>query len=68
MVSYAGIVIVMSGYELKMLCSLTQAKESWEMNATEKLEQSVIVKEKGTQYFKVAEMLCTLTFIHYIPF
>ncbi|KAG9337300.1 hypothetical protein JZ751_028868 [Albula glossodonta] len=28
------------------------AKESWEMNTTEKLEQSAIVKEKGTQYFK----------------
>lgn len=37
-----------------MLCSLIQAKESWEMNTTEKLEQSAIVKEKGTQYFKVA--------------
>ena len=30
-----------------------QAKESWEMNTVEKLEQSGIVKEKGTQYFKV---------------
>ena len=30
-----------------------KAKESWEMNTSEKLEQSVIVKEKGTQYFKV---------------
>uniref|UniRef100_A0A8C8HHT9 peptidylprolyl isomerase n=1 Tax=Oncorhynchus tshawytscha TaxID=74940 RepID=A0A8C8HHT9_ONCTS len=29
-----------------------QAKESWEMNSAEKLEQSIIVKEKGTQYFK----------------
>uniref|UniRef100_A0A8C5E340 peptidylprolyl isomerase n=1 Tax=Gouania willdenowi TaxID=441366 RepID=A0A8C5E340_GOUWI len=29
-----------------------EAKESWEMNTTEKLEQSSIVKEKGTQYFK----------------
>uniref|UniRef100_A0A4W6DAZ5 peptidylprolyl isomerase n=1 Tax=Lates calcarifer TaxID=8187 RepID=A0A4W6DAZ5_LATCA len=28
------------------------AKESWEMNTVEKLEQSGIVKEKGTQYFK----------------
>lgn len=31
----------------------TQAKESWEMNSAEKLEQSAIVKDKGTQYFKV---------------
>ncbi len=54
----------MSGYEPKMPCSLTQAKESWEMNTTEKLEQSAIVKEKGTQYFKVVEMSCTLMCIH----
>lgn len=54
----------MGGYEPKMPCSLTQAKESWEMNTTEKLEQSAIVKEKGTQYFKVTEMSCTLMCIH----
>lgn len=30
-----------------------KAKESWEMTTAEKLEQSIIVKEKGTQYFKV---------------
>ncbi|KAJ8411227.1 hypothetical protein AAFF_G00172330 [Aldrovandia affinis] len=38
-------------YKLK-LSAFEKAKESWEMNATEKLEQSAIVKEKGTQYFK----------------
>lgn len=31
-----------------------EAKESWEMNSDEKLEQSCIVKDKGTQYFKVS--------------
>lgn len=30
-----------------------QAKESWEMALSEKLEQAVLVKQKGTQYFKV---------------
>lgn len=34
-----------------------QAKESWEMNTCEKLEQSAIVKEKGTQYFKVRKQM-----------
>ncbi|KAM7414489.1 hypothetical protein PAMA_019350 [Pampus argenteus] len=38
-------------YKIK-LAAFEKAKESWEMNTTEKLEQSVIVKEKGTQYFK----------------
>ncbi|KAI1882535.1 hypothetical protein AGOR_G00251750 [Albula goreensis] len=38
-------------YRLK-LTAFEKAKESWEMNTTEKLEQSAIVKEKGTQYFK----------------
>ncbi|KAK7891511.1 hypothetical protein WMY93_023474 [Mugilogobius chulae] len=38
-------------YKIK-LSAFEKAKESWEMNTTEKLEQSVIVKEKGTQYFK----------------
>ncbi len=54
----------MSGFEPKIPCSLTQAKESWELNTTEKLEQSAIIKEKGTHYFKVAEMSCTLMCIH----
>lgn len=31
-----------------------QAKESWEMSSEEKLEQSTIVKERGTVYFKVS--------------
>jgi len=30
-----------------------KAKESWEMDAPEKLEQSEISKNKGTNYFKV---------------
>ena len=29
-----------------------QAKESWEMDPPEKLEQSEISKNKGTDYFK----------------
>ena len=31
-----------------------QAKESWEKSSEEKLEQSTIVKERGTVYFKVS--------------
>ncbi|XP_037538795.1 peptidyl-prolyl cis-trans isomerase FKBP4 [Nematolebias whitei] len=38
-------------YKIK-LTDFEKAKESWEMNTLEKLEQSSIVKEKGTQYFK----------------
>ncbi|KAF7699343.1 peptidyl-prolyl cis-trans isomerase FKBP4 [Silurus meridionalis] len=38
-------------YKIK-LTKFEKAKESWEMNTSEKLEQSTIVKEKGTQYFK----------------
>lgn len=38
-------------YKIK-LTAFEKAKESWEMNTVEKLEQSIIVKEKGTQYFK----------------
>lgn len=34
------------------LKSFEKAKESWEMNSEEKLEQSNIVKERGTVYFK----------------
>jgi len=30
-----------------------KAKESWEMDPPEKLEQSEISKNKGTDYFKV---------------
>ncbi|MED6231746.1 Peptidyl-prolyl cis-trans isomerase fkbp4 [Ataeniobius toweri] len=44
-----------SGATLQYKITLTafeKAKESWEMNTAEKLEQSGIVKEKGTQYFK----------------
>ncbi|KAK9516747.1 hypothetical protein VZT92_024661 [Zoarces viviparus] len=38
-------------YKIK-LAAFEKAKESWEMNTVEKLEQSSIVKDKGTQYFK----------------
>ncbi|XP_059191853.1 peptidyl-prolyl cis-trans isomerase FKBP4 [Centropristis striata] len=38
-------------YKIK-LTAFEKAKESWEMNTVEKLQQSGIVKEKGTQYFK----------------
>ncbi|XP_077453405.1 peptidyl-prolyl cis-trans isomerase FKBP4 [Stigmatopora argus] len=38
-------------YKIK-LTAFEKAKESWEMNSTEKLQQSGVVKEKGTQYFK----------------
>lgn len=34
------------------LKNFDKAKESWEMNVEEKLEQSTIVKERGTVYFK----------------
>uniref|UniRef100_A0A5G2QVN7 peptidylprolyl isomerase n=1 Tax=Sus scrofa TaxID=9823 RepID=A0A5G2QVN7_PIG len=34
------------------LKSFEKAKESWEMSSEEKLEQSSIVKERGTVYFK----------------
>lgn len=33
-----------------------QAKESWEMDTKEKLEQAAVVKEKGTMYFKVCRV------------
>ncbi|XP_053574790.1 peptidyl-prolyl cis-trans isomerase FKBP4 [Bombina bombina] len=38
-------------YEVK-LKSFEKAKESWEMNTEEKLEQGLLVKERGTQFFK----------------
>ncbi|KAI4545946.1 hypothetical protein MG293_002501 [Ovis ammon polii] len=38
-------------YEIH-LKSFEKAKESWEMSSEEKLEQSTIVKERGTVYFK----------------
>ncbi|XP_024911718.1 peptidyl-prolyl cis-trans isomerase FKBP4 [Cynoglossus semilaevis] len=41
-------------YKIK-LAAFEKAKESWELNTGEKLEQSSIVKEKGTQYFKVGK-------------
>ncbi|XP_048643663.1 peptidyl-prolyl cis-trans isomerase FKBP4 isoform X2 [Marmota marmota marmota] len=42
-------------YEIH-LKSFEKAKESWEMNSEEKLEQSTIVKERGTVYFKALEL------------
>ncbi|KAM6937714.1 peptidyl-prolyl cis-trans isomerase FKBP4 isoform 1-T1 [Xenentodon cancila] len=38
-----------------MLTAFEKAKETWEMTSQEKLEQSSIVKDKGTQYFKVGK-------------
>jgi len=35
------------------VCVCVKAKESWEMDPPEKLEQSEISKNKGTDYFKV---------------
>ena len=32
-----------------------QSKESWDMDCTEKLEQSRFFKEKGTNYFKASK-------------
>ncbi|XP_042562703.1 peptidyl-prolyl cis-trans isomerase FKBP5 [Clupea harengus] len=34
------------------LKDFVKAKESWEMDLNDKLEQSLLVKQKGTQYFK----------------
>ncbi|EPQ17353.1 Peptidyl-prolyl cis-trans isomerase FKBP5 [Myotis brandtii] len=39
------------------LKSFEKAKESWEMDTKEKLEQAAIVKEKGTVYFKGGKYL-----------
>ncbi|XP_060701571.1 peptidyl-prolyl cis-trans isomerase FKBP5-like [Hemiscyllium ocellatum] len=41
-------------YEI-LLKNFEKAKESWEMNAQEKLERAVLVKEKGTHYFKAGK-------------
>lgn len=55
----SGLVLLGQG---RLLCSTgsapsvpLQAKESWEMDTKEKLEQAAVVKEKGTMYFKVCE-------------
>lgn len=40
-------------YVILLFFLSNQAKESWEMNSDEKLEQGVLVKERGTQYFRV---------------
>ncbi|XP_043932530.1 peptidyl-prolyl cis-trans isomerase FKBP5 isoform X1 [Protopterus annectens] len=37
------------------LKSFEKAKESWEMNTKEKVEQAAIAKEKGTAYFKASK-------------
>ncbi|KAK2526667.1 hypothetical protein Q9233_008437 [Columba guinea] len=39
------------------LKSFEKAKESWEMDTKEKLEQAAIVKQKGTMYFKEGKYL-----------
>ncbi|XP_034270607.1 peptidyl-prolyl cis-trans isomerase FKBP5 [Pantherophis guttatus] len=39
------------------LKSFEKAKESWEMDTKEKLEQAAVVKEKGTVYFKEGKYL-----------
>lgn len=39
-------------YEIE-LKNFEKAKESWELNGTEKIEQSELVKNKGTELFKV---------------
>uniref|UniRef100_A0A4W3ISQ5 peptidylprolyl isomerase n=1 Tax=Callorhinchus milii TaxID=7868 RepID=A0A4W3ISQ5_CALMI len=41
-------------YEV-VLKNFEKAKESWEMNIAEKLEQSAILKDKGTQNFKLGK-------------
>uniref|UniRef100_UPI00358FF3F3 peptidyl-prolyl cis-trans isomerase FKBP4-like n=1 Tax=Myxine glutinosa TaxID=7769 RepID=UPI00358FF3F3 len=42
-------------YKVK-LKDFEKAKESWEMDTKEKLEQSAIVKDKGSKYFKVGKI------------
>lgn len=39
-------------YEIE-LKSFEKAKESWQLNSSEKLEQSELLKNKGTELFKV---------------
>ncbi|XP_029769205.1 peptidyl-prolyl cis-trans isomerase FKBP5 isoform X1 [Terrapene carolina triunguis] len=46
------------------LKSFEKAKESWEMDTKEKLEQAAIVKEKGTVYFKRASYQVVLACKH----
>lgn len=41
-------------YEVE-LKSFEKAKESWSMDADEKLEQAKLCKEKGTNHFKVGK-------------
>uniref|UniRef100_A0A8C4Q180 peptidylprolyl isomerase n=1 Tax=Eptatretus burgeri TaxID=7764 RepID=A0A8C4Q180_EPTBU len=42
-------------YKVK-LKDFEKSKESWEMDTKEKLEQSAIVKDKGTKYFKAGKI------------
>jgi len=45
-----------------LLILYVKAKESWEMDPPEKLEQSEISKNKGTDYFKVrSQCLCVVS-------
>lgn len=43
-------------YEVE-LKSFEKAKESWQLNGKEKLEQSELLKNKGTELFKVSSSL-----------
>ncbi|KAF7253709.1 Peptidyl-prolyl cis-trans isomerase FKBP5, partial [Varanus komodoensis] len=52
--------ITLKSFEKYLLIAIDlhlQAKESWEMDTKEKLEQAAIVKEKGTIYFKEGKYL-----------
>ena len=41
-------------------CRVDQAKESWEMDEDEKLEQAEIMKGNGTKFFKVSHMVSSI--------
>ncbi|XP_053562781.1 peptidyl-prolyl cis-trans isomerase FKBP5 [Bombina bombina] len=43
-------------YEVTLI-NFEKAKESWEMDTREKLQQAAVVKEKGTSYFKSGKYL-----------
>lgn len=48
-------------FDVEML-SFEKAKESWEMDASEKLEQAEIKKSKGTSYFKAEKYKLAVKF------
>ena len=45
---------------IAMIVYSCQVKESWEMDSGEKLEQAVLVKDKGTKFYKVILVLHNL--------